>query len=47
MINRPEVANYNTVSQILQVQLQNALLGKVTPQQALDAAQSQASAAKD
>ncbi|TAM67570.1 MAG: extracellular solute-binding protein [Microbacteriaceae bacterium] len=46
MINRPEVTDYNTVSQILQVQLQKALLGTVTPQQAMDAAVSQAQSAK-
>ena len=36
MILRPPVANYNTVSQALQVEIQNALLGKKSPQQALD-----------
>ena len=36
LISRPEIANYNTVSQILQVEIQNALLGKKTPQQAMD-----------
>src|SRR4051812_15817925 len=36
MIRRPPVANYNTVSQALQVEIQNALLGKKSPQQALD-----------
>lgn len=36
MILRPPVANYNSVSQILQVEIQNALLGKKTPQQAMD-----------
>jgi multiple sugar transport system substrate-binding protein len=36
MILRPAVANYNEVSQILQVEIQNALLGKKTPQQAMD-----------
>lgn len=35
MTNRPEVSAYNTVSQLLQVELQKALLGKKTPQQAL------------
>jgi multiple sugar transport system substrate-binding protein len=30
------VPNYNTVSQAIQVELQNALLGKKSPQQALD-----------
>jgi multiple sugar transport system substrate-binding protein len=36
MILRPPVPNYNSVSQTIQVELQNALLGKKTPQQALD-----------
>jgi multiple sugar transport system substrate-binding protein len=36
MILRPPMSNYNTVSQALQVEIQNALLGKKTPQQALD-----------
>jgi multiple sugar transport system substrate-binding protein len=45
MILRPAVANYNSVSQILQVELQNALLGKKTPQQAMDDAVTQANAA--
>jgi multiple sugar transport system substrate-binding protein len=45
MISRPAVADYNTVSQILQVELQNALLGKKTPQQAMDDAVAQANAA--
>jgi multiple sugar transport system substrate-binding protein len=36
MILRPPVPNYNTVSQAIQVELQNALLGKKTPQQAMD-----------
>jgi multiple sugar transport system substrate-binding protein len=44
MISRPEVANYNSVSQILQVELQNALLGKKTPQQAMDDAVTAANA---
>ncbi|WP_336660305.1 extracellular solute-binding protein [Leucobacter sp. USHLN153] len=35
-ILRPAVPNYSTVSQIIQVELQNALLGKKTPQEALD-----------
>ena len=42
MILRPAGANYNSVSQILQVELQNALLGKKSPQQALDDAVRQA-----
>jgi multiple sugar transport system substrate-binding protein len=45
MILRPAVANYNSVSQILQVELQNALLGKKSPQQAMDDAVTQANAA--
>ena len=44
MISRPEVANYTAVSQILQVEIQNALLGKKTPQQAMDDAVTQAKA---
>jgi multiple sugar transport system substrate-binding protein len=36
MILRPPVPNYNSVSQVLQVEIQNALLGKKTPQQAMD-----------
>jgi multiple sugar transport system substrate-binding protein len=46
MISRPAVASYNSVSQILQVELQNALLGKKTPQQAMDDAVSQANTIK-
>jgi multiple sugar transport system substrate-binding protein len=38
MILRPQVANYNASSQALQVQIQDALLGKKTPQAALNAA---------
>lgn len=38
MILRPQVTNYNAASQSLQVQIQNALLGKKTPQDALNAA---------
>jgi multiple sugar transport system substrate-binding protein len=45
MISRPAVPDYNTVSQILQVEIQNALLGKETPQQAMDDAVKQANAA--
>ena len=44
LISRPEVPNYNAVSQILQVQIQKALLGKVSPQAAMDAAVEQANA---
>jgi multiple sugar transport system substrate-binding protein len=36
LILRPQVANYNGISQIIQVELQNALLGKKTAQAALD-----------
>jgi multiple sugar transport system substrate-binding protein len=35
-ILRPAVPSYSSVSQIIQVELQNALLGKKTPQKALD-----------
>jgi len=45
LISRPMVENYNSVSQVLQVQLQKALMGKESPQQALDEAQQQALAA--
>ena len=38
MILRPQVANYNAASQALQVQIQDALLGKKSPQAALNAA---------
>jgi len=44
MILRPAVANYNPVSQILQVEIQNALLGRKTPQQAMDDAVAAANA---
>lgn len=36
MILRPAVANYNAISQTIQVELQNALLGKKSAQRALD-----------
>jgi multiple sugar transport system substrate-binding protein len=36
MIVRPQVVNYNAISKIIQVELQNALLGKKTAQKALD-----------
>jgi multiple sugar transport system substrate-binding protein len=36
MILRPQVPNYNSASQQLQVEIQNALLGKKSPQQALN-----------
>lgn len=45
LIVRPPVVNYNAVSQIMQAQLQNALLGKKSAQAALDDAVSAASAA--
>jgi multiple sugar transport system substrate-binding protein len=38
MILRPQVTNYNAASQELQVQIQSALLGKTSPQSALDTA---------
>jgi multiple sugar transport system substrate-binding protein len=36
LIARPQVPRYNEISQVLQAELQNALLGRKTPQQALD-----------
>jgi multiple sugar transport system substrate-binding protein len=42
LIERPQVPKYNEISQILQVEVQNALLGKKTPKQALSDAASQA-----
>ncbi|MHA6764141.1 extracellular solute-binding protein [Streptacidiphilus sp. PAMC 29251] len=36
LIVRPQVVNYNGISKIIQVELQNALLGKKTAQAALD-----------
>ena len=44
MLSRPEVANYNEVSQILQVDIQKALLGKLSPQAAMDDAVAQSNA---
>jgi multiple sugar transport system substrate-binding protein len=41
MILRPQVTNYNAASQALQVQIQDALLGKKSPQAALNDAASQ------
>ncbi len=38
MILRPQVTNYNAASQELQVQIQRALLGKASPQEALNTA---------
>jgi multiple sugar transport system substrate-binding protein len=38
MILRPQVTNYNAASRALQVQIQKALLGKTTPQEALNTA---------
>jgi multiple sugar transport system substrate-binding protein len=40
MILRPQVTNYNAASQALQVQIQEALLGKKSPQAALNTAAS-------
>jgi multiple sugar transport system substrate-binding protein len=36
LIARPQVKNYNAVSQVLQSEIQKALLGQTTPQQALN-----------
>jgi multiple sugar transport system substrate-binding protein len=44
LLSRPEVADYNEVSQILQVDIQKALLGQMTPQAAMDDAVKQANA---
>ena len=43
LILRPQVESYNQMSQALQAEIQNALLGKKTPQKAMDDAASQAS----
>ncbi len=42
MILRPQVASYNAMSQVLQAEIQKALLGDKEPQQALDDAASEA-----
>jgi multiple sugar transport system substrate-binding protein len=42
LIARPQVPRYNEISLILQTEVQNALLGKKTPQTALDDAADQA-----
>jgi multiple sugar transport system substrate-binding protein len=42
LIARPQVPRYNEISQVLQAELQNALLGRKTPQKALDDAANQA-----
>ncbi|OLB74769.1 MAG: ABC transporter substrate-binding protein [Actinobacteria bacterium 13_2_20CM_2_71_6] len=42
LISRPQVPRYNEISQILQVEVQNALLGKKTPDKALADAAAQA-----
>jgi multiple sugar transport system substrate-binding protein len=42
LIERPQVPRYNEISQLLQAELQNALLGKKSPKQALDDAAGQA-----
>lgn len=36
MLLRPQVQSYNAVSQVLQAEVQNALLGKKSPQKAMD-----------
>jgi multiple sugar transport system substrate-binding protein len=38
LIARPQVRSYNAVSQVLQAEIQKALLGRKSPQKALDAA---------
>ncbi|UQX87620.1 extracellular solute-binding protein [Jatrophihabitans telluris] len=43
LILRPQVANYNAISQLIQTELQNALLGKKSAQAALDDAVKSAS----
>jgi multiple sugar transport system substrate-binding protein len=43
-ILRPQVVNYNKVSALLQVEIQNALLGSKTAQAALDDAVNQGNA---
>jgi multiple sugar transport system substrate-binding protein len=45
LILRPQVKSYNPVSQALQSEIQKALLGQKTAQQALDAAAEQAASA--
>jgi multiple sugar transport system substrate-binding protein len=42
LIERPQVPRYNEISQLLQAELQNALLGRKSPKQALDDAANQA-----
>lgn len=42
LILRPQVKSYNAISQVLQAEIQKALLGQKSAQQALDAAASQA-----
>jgi multiple sugar transport system substrate-binding protein len=42
LILRPQVKNYNGISQAMQAEIQKALLGRTKPQQALDAAASKA-----
>jgi multiple sugar transport system substrate-binding protein len=41
LIERPQVPRYTEISQVLQAELQNALLGKKSPKQALDDAANQ------
>jgi multiple sugar transport system substrate-binding protein len=43
LILRPQVTNYNAVSQVLQAEIQNVLLNKKSSQKALDDAAAQAS----
>jgi len=45
LIQRPQVPNYTAASAALQAEIQNALLGKKTPQQAMDDAVTEAAAA--
>jgi len=45
LIQRPQVPNYTAASSALQAEIQNALLGNKTPQQAMDDAVSEAQAA--
>ncbi|HEV7899993.1 MAG TPA: extracellular solute-binding protein [Planosporangium sp.] len=42
LIERPQVPRYNEISQLLQAEIQNALLGRKSPKQALDDAAAQA-----
>ncbi|MCL2653308.1 MAG: extracellular solute-binding protein [Propionibacteriaceae bacterium] len=44
LIQRPQVANYNATSAVLQADIQKALIGQMTPQQAMDDAVAQSKA---